>query len=117
VRGLALFEDFNREEIHGIFAPETAFTPQRGTWGLQGTEPIPNREGDFVFFVTFGAKQGRHTFDEGISHDGVLTWQSQPRRTLGEAQTSQLIHHDYDSNSIYLFLRTQKSRPYTYLGR
>jgi hypothetical protein len=97
MKPLRLYEDYNREDVHNIFAPETPFTPQRGLWGIQGTIPIPNRDGDFVFFVTYGARQGQHTFDEGISQDGVLSWQSQPSRTLDEEQTQQLIHHDCDS--------------------
>jgi hypothetical protein len=103
--------------VHEIFSPETNFTPQSGTWGLQGILRIPGRTGDFVFFVTFGSKQGRHTFDEGINYEGVLTWQSQPKQTLKDKQIQQLLHHDCDANSIYLLLRTKDGRPYTYLGR
>ena len=33
---LTQYEDYSREAVHGIFAPETTFTPQAGTWGLQG---------------------------------------------------------------------------------
>ena len=32
---LTPYEDYAREAVHGIFAPETTFTPQAGTWGLQ----------------------------------------------------------------------------------
>jgi len=117
VRPLKLYEDYTRQEVHGIFAPETTFTPQSGTWGLQGIIAIPDREGDFVFFVTFGKRQGQHTFEEVISLQGVLTWQSQPKQSLNSRQIQQVIHHDSDSNSIYLFLRTKADRPYTYLGR
>ena len=37
------YEDYAREAVHGIFAPETTFTPQAGTWGLQGIVAIPER--------------------------------------------------------------------------
>ncbi len=73
---------YSREDVHGIFSPETTFTPQAGTWGLQGIIKIPNREDDFVFFVTYGQSQGDHEFDEGITQDGVLSWQSQPSQTF-----------------------------------
>ena len=63
---LQLHMDYDRREVHDIFEPETAFTPQAGTWGLQGTVPIRHRPGDFVLFVTFGHQQGEHDFDEGI---------------------------------------------------
>src|ERR1051325_10060346 len=73
---LIKYHQYSRKDVHEIFAPETPFIPQAGTWGLQGIIPIPNRPGDFVFFVTFGQRQGDHVFDEGITHNGVLTWQS-----------------------------------------
>ncbi len=33
---LQVGEFFNREDIHSIFSPDSTFTPQAGTWGLQG---------------------------------------------------------------------------------
>lgn len=116
-RELALYGDYTREEVHDIFAPDTPFTPQRGTWGLHGIVRVPEREGDFVFFVTFGQSQGEHVFDEGVTENGVLTWQSQPRQTLEHPVIQQLITHDELRHSIYLFLRTARDRPYTFLGR
>jgi uncharacterized protein DUF3883/uncharacterized protein DUF3427 len=113
---LRLYEDYSREEVHYIFAPDTAFTPQSGTWGLQGIVPIPDRPGDFVFFVTLGQEQAGHVFDEGITEDGVLTWQSQPRQGLSHPQIREFIEHDELRNAIYLFLRTRRGAEYTYLG-
>jgi hypothetical protein len=110
------YEDYSREEVHDIFAPDTAFTPQSGTWGIQGIVPIPDRPGDFVLFVTLGQEQADHVFDEGITEDGVLTWQSQPRQGLRSPQIRQFIEHDELKNSIYLFLRTNRRASYTYLG-
>ena len=117
VRPLRLHEDYSRREVHDIFAPETPFTPQAGTWGLQGIVRIPERPGDYVFFVTFGQQQGEHVFEEGVTEDGVLTWQSQPQQALNSSQIQQFIAHDETQNSIYLFLRTRPGRDYTYLGR
>jgi hypothetical protein len=102
--------------VHDIFAPETPFTPQAGTWGLQGIVAIPNRPGDLVLFVTFGQQQGSDVFEEGITEDGVLSWQSQPKQALHDRQIQQLIQHDELTNTLYLFLRTRKNVPYTYLG-
>lgn len=116
-RPLTLYEDYSRHEVHDIFAPETRFTPQAGTWGLQGIVPIPDRTGDFVFFVTYGKRQGEHLFAEGITADGVLTWQSQPSQSLANAQIQRFITHDDERNSIHLFLRTRAGADYTYLGR
>lgn len=114
---LTLYQDYSRGEVHDIFAPHSPFTPQSGTWGLHGIIPIPGRPGDFIFFVTFGQQQGDHIFDEGITVDGVLSWQSQPRQTLATRQVQQFIHHDELTNTIYLFLRTTSRTKYTYLGR
>ena len=117
VRPLVVHQDYTCQEAHAIFAPSTRFTPQAGTWGLQGIVPVPDRPGDFVFFVTFGQEQGDHVFDEGITADGVLSRQSQPRQDLGDRQIGQLIAHDALHHAIYLFLRTGRRGPYTYLGQ
>jgi Domain of unknown function (DUF3427) len=103
---LQLYSDYDRREVHDIFDPDTPFTPQAGTWGLHGIIPIKDRPGDFVLFVTFGQAQGEHNFDEDVSFDGVLRWQSQPKQTLQDQQIQQFISHDETKNQIYLFLRT-----------
>jgi hypothetical protein len=77
---------------------------------------IPDRPGDLVLFITFGQQQGRHIFDEDITEEGVLSWQSQPKQALHDRQIQQLIHHDELTHALYLFLRTRKNVPYTYLG-
>lgn len=122
MRPLELYSDFTREEVHSIFDPDTSFTPQSGSWGLHGIVPIRDRPGDIVFFVTFGQQQGQHEFDESISTDGVLHWQSQPKQSLSDETIRKLIRHDENTNCIHLFLRTTartkgKPRPYTYLGK
>jgi hypothetical protein len=63
-----------QKEVHDIFDPSSNFLPQRGTWGLQGIILLPDRENDFVFFVTIGRVEGHHEFNEGVTTDGVLTW-------------------------------------------
>jgi hypothetical protein len=117
MKRLVLYQDYTREDVHDIFEPDSRFTPQSGKWGIQGIVPIADREGDFVLFVTFGKKQGTHVFDEGVTKLGVLSWQSQPKQDLTSRTVQRLIAHDDASNSIYLFLRTDQKRPYTYLGR
>jgi hypothetical protein len=116
VPSLELYRRYMREDVHDIFSPDTRFTPQAGTWGLQGIVSVPDRPGDYVFFVTFGQEQSGHVFAEGITTEGVLTWQSQPRQSLSDKQILQFIRHDELRNSIYLFLRTNPSDSYTYLG-
>ena len=57
---LIRYKDYSREEVHNIFSGDSTFTPQAGTWGLQGIVSIPDRDGDYVFFVTFGQSQSGH---------------------------------------------------------
>ncbi|WP_174904440.1 DUF3427 domain-containing protein [Burkholderia pseudomultivorans] len=113
---LTLWNDYTRQDVHAIFSPNTKFTPQAGTWGLQGMVRVPARQGDWVFFVTFGQEQGDHVFDESITEDGVLSWQSQPAQRLTDDVIQELIGHDEQINNIYLFLRTKSRAPYCYLG-
>jgi len=117
MKNLAKFQTYSRKEVHGIFAPDTTFTPQAGTWGLHGFVSIPDRPNDYVFFVTFGQSQGEHQFDEGITDDGVLTWQSQPRQGLSDPKVMSWINHDDLLNNIHLFVRPSKGIEYAYLGR
>jgi hypothetical protein len=113
---LELWKSYTRAEVHAIFSPDTEFTPQAGTWGLHGMVRIPARHGDWVFFVTLGRQQGEHLFDESVTDDGVLSWQSQPAQKLDDSIIRELIDHDDRTNSIHLFLRTRAGRPYAYLG-
>jgi hypothetical protein len=103
MRALVLHEDYSREEVQQIFDPDSKFTPQAGAWGLQGIVKIPKRRGDYVFFVTFGRQQSDHHFDQGISSDGALRWQSQPKQSLADADSKKLISHDEDKYLIYFF--------------
>jgi hypothetical protein len=110
-------KEYDREEVHDIFDPDSEFIKQRGTWGALGVVRIPNRDNDFVFFVTFGTKIADHEFDENITEDGVLTWQSQPSQKLTDPLIRTWINHDEAENTIYLFLRRHKRENYRYLGK
>ena len=113
---LLLYHDYSRENVHDIFSPNTRFIPNTGTWGLQGIVPIHNTQ-NLVLFVTLGSKQGSHTFREGITKDGILNWQSQPKQRLVSPRIIQLIHHNELDHDIHLFFRTHSGQLYTYLGR
>lgn len=116
-RELQLWVEYSREEVHAIFSPNTKFTPRAGTWGLQGMIRVPDRDNDWVFLVTFGQEQGDHVFDESITEDGVLSWQSQPRLGFDSEPIQSLINHDDHGDTIHLFLRAQDRGKYAYLGR
>ena len=117
MRALELWSEYSRMDVHSIFSPDTDFVPQAGTWGIQGMVRVPDRANDWVFFVTFGKEQGEHTFDESITEDGVLSWQSQPRYELNSDVIRALINHDERVSNIRLFLRTNKSSKYAYFGK
>jgi len=117
MKNLELSDRYSREEAHSIFSPDTVFTPQAGTWGLHGIVPVPYRDNDYVFFVTYGQKQGEHEFDEEITEDGVLSWQSQPGQNFQNKHIRNFINHNELINNIYLFLRTKKGVDYQYMGR
>jgi len=116
-RNLNLYEVYSRQEIHSVFSPDSKFSPGAGTWGNHGIIPIPSRENDFVFIVTYGQSVGEHTFDEGITSEGVLSWQSQPSNNLSDTRINKLINHDEINDNIYLFLREKKGLDYKYFGR
>jgi hypothetical protein len=114
---LELSQYYSREQIHGIFSSDTKFTPQAGTWGLHGIVPVPNRGNDYVFFVTYGQQQGGHKFKEGVTDQGILTWQSQPSQGFQNKHIQSFINHNELTSNIYLFLRTKKGADYQYMGR
>lgn len=117
MKNLELSLKYSREEIHNIFAPEAPFTRGSGTWGIMGILPIPSRNNDYVFIVTYGQKQGKHEFDESITDDGVLSWQSQPSQDFKNKNIQNFIKHNELINNIYLFLRTKSGADYQYMGR
>lgn len=116
-RALRLWQTYSRREAHDILAPDTHFRPGTGTWGLQGIVRLQDSPGSYAFFVTFGSKQGDHEFQEAISEDGVLTWQSQPKQDFSSTAIRDFIGHDDRTASIYLFLRTRENVDYTYFGQ
>lgn len=86
VRLLTQFKDYSRREVRDILSPRDSFAPGSGKWGLSGI--VEHRPAEFVFFVTFGSKQGEHQFDEGVTVEGVVSWQSQPGQSLTDPQHS-----------------------------
>ena len=113
---LTIYDKYTRKEVHDHFVPGGHFTPNAGTWGLHGCVLIPNTDHDYVFFVTYGQVQGDHFFQEGISKDGVITWQSQPRQHLKENRVLKWINQEERGDTIHLFVRSKKGLPYTYFG-
>lgn len=122
---LKRYSDYTRKDVHDIFAPEAAFREDAGTWGHKEILPLINepgqmietKSGDFVFFVTLGQSPESHQFAEAITETGRMFWVSQPWMDFQDPQIHQFIQHDITQNNIFLFLRANKSNPYTYLGK
>lgn len=114
---LARYHKYTRKEVHDIFVPGGKFTPNAGTWGLHGCVHVPKTDHDYVFFVTYGQTQAGFVFQEGISSEGVITWQSQPRQHLEEKRVRRWIQQAKFNDRIFLFARPKKGLPYTYLGQ
>ena len=118
---LKLKGSYTREEIHSIFSPHTKFSKGSGTWGNHGKVPIPDKEGDFVFMLSYGVKQGDHAFVESIDKNGTLRWQSQPQQKLTDKDVQTWINHDENFNDIHLFLndgsKEKGGKKYEYMGR
>lgn len=115
-----LYGDYDRKAVHDLFDSSSTFTTGSGLWGIRGIIPLPSA-GDFALFVTFGKQEGEHLFDESISSEGILRWQSEPKQTLNSRRVRELIAHDERQNVVHLFLRTSHLRggvapPFTYLG-
>jgi hypothetical protein len=116
MRKLVKYSDYTREEVQQIFEPDYSYVSGAGTWGIMGVVSIPYSN-DFVFFVTYGSSQAGHIFQEGVTKDGLITWQSQPNQKLSDYRVKRWITHDPSLTDIYLFLRTSKIRPFTYMGK
>lgn len=113
---LELYGKYSRKDVQEIFEPGYQFSRGAGSWGLQGVVSVKDRPNDWVFFVTYGQSQAHHSFEEGITSDGVLTWQSQPSQGLDDRRIQRWINQDPLIDNIYLFLRPRKGDEYYYLG-
>lgn len=109
---------YTREEVNKIFAPEIEYTGH-GTWGQHGFINIKSSPNDFIFYVNLTGSNFDYEFDEYITEDGVLTWQSQRRHKLDHRYMQSLINHNHEVDNIYLFVKKKdKSKnEYMYMGK
>lgn len=108
---------YSRKNVHETFEQKTKFTKGSGYWGISGIIKPDKNKSNFVFFVTAGAEQSHHSFDESINKNGNLKWQSQPSQRLDSPIIEELINHDETKNFVLIFLRNKKSDDYTYMGK
>lgn len=113
---LILYNQYTRKQVRDIMEPDANYTPGAGSWGIAGVINIGGSFDHFVFFVTYGREQAGHVFEEGISEQGILNWQSQPKQHLEEKRVKTWINQSENNCLISLFVRNDKNAPFIYLG-
>lgn len=112
VRGIA----YDRLQISQMFEPGCNFTRGSGRWGLQGIVEVPPKSGNFVFLVTLGKPHEGNPYQDALTEDGHLIWESQSRHKLDSPVIQKMLSHDTEQNNIHLFLRGNSDSDYTYFG-
>lgn len=113
---LIRLQTYNREEIARVFEPEAKFTRGSGRWGISGIVETPRDSGNFVFMVTLGKPDDNNPYQDGLTLDGRLIWESQTRQDFESPTIRKLLVHDPVVNNVHLFLRARKDDKYTYFG-
>lgn len=113
---LIRLQAYNREEIARVFEPEAKFTPGAGRWGMPGIVETPRDSGNFVFMVTLGKSDASNPYQDALTLDGRLIWESQTKQGFDSPTIRKLLVHDPMVNNVHLFLRAQKGDKYTYFG-
>tara|TARA_X000000368_G_C22969458_1_gene684771 strand:- start:203 stop:1192 length:990 start_codon:yes stop_codon:yes gene_type:complete len=109
---------YSRLEVFDIFNPKKPFDQIWKQWGIIKLEKyIDELKDDFIFFLTLGSEQAGHSFDEGISQNGILSWQSQPQNSFRSPNIQKFINHSELLNNIYFFYRENQDENYLYLGK
>ena len=114
--GLILHREYSRQQVHDIIDPETNFTRGAGTWGIHGWIDVGRRGEHYIIFVTHGQEQAGHKFQEAVTTDGILSWQSQPKQGFQNAHVQTWINQHENKCQISLFVRNSKKKDYFYLG-
>lgn len=113
---LTRYQRYTREEIARIFAPNYKFTPGAGSWGISGIVESPKASRNFVFIVTLGKPHPGNPYQDALTKDGFLIWESQTQHTLESEVIKKLITHDHQVNNIHLFVRSSGSTNYVFVG-
>ncbi|SPK74001.1 protein of unknown function [Cupriavidus taiwanensis] len=116
LRSLERFQLYDRREIARIFEPEAKFTRGAGRWGIQGIVETPTDSGNFVFMVTLGKPVEGNPYQDALTLDGYLLWESQTQQNFQSRAIKTLLAHDPHVRNIHLFLRPKEGIEYTYLG-
>lgn len=107
---------YKRFDISQIFEPGCNFIPGAGRWGIPGIVEVPPKSSNFVFLVTLGAPHEGNPYQDALTEDGYLIWESQSRHKLDSPVIQKMLSHDPEQNNIHLFLRGNASSGYMYFG-
>lgn len=120
---LQRYNKYTREQARTILAPDSKpYKRGAGSWGMLGIVPFENQSGlsDYAFFVTLGISISNYSFDEYISENGVLSWQSQPGQDFSNKQIKDFINHNSLPSKVHLFFRPNGNKKehysFVYLG-
>jgi len=113
---LERFQTYNREEIAAIFEPGEKFVRGAGRWGIPGLVETPKDSGNFVFMVTLGKPVEGNPYQDALTIDGYLLWESQTQQNFESQAIRKLLVHYPEERTIHLFLRSKEGIKYTYLG-
>tara|TARA_B100001250_G_scaffold277281_1_gene239741 strand:+ start:201 stop:1187 length:987 start_codon:yes stop_codon:yes gene_type:complete len=109
---------YSREDVYNIFNPAKPFDQIWKQWGIINlVKYVEELKNDYIFFLTLGTEGEGHSFDEGITKNGVLSWQSQEQNNFNSPNIKQFIKHDELLNNIYFFYRENEDDKYMYMGK
>ena len=68
---LVKYESYTREEVHDLISKDTIFQPRTGTGGSTVFIKVPEKEKDYIFFVTFNQSAVDYLFEEKVYQKAV----------------------------------------------
>ncbi|HGM5493644.1 TPA: DUF3427 domain-containing protein, partial [Serratia fonticola] len=111
-----LLSKYNRKDISQLFEPGSKFTVGSGRWGISGIIKLKNDTDDLVFIVTIEKPHSGNPYEDSLTDDGLLYWETQKKMDVDSLFVNRLRAHDHNTSNIHLFLRYQDKTDYTYLG-
>ncbi|HGM4804194.1 TPA: DUF3427 domain-containing protein [Serratia marcescens] len=111
-----LLSKYDREGICQLFEPGTKFTVGSGRWGISGIIKLKNETDDLVFIVTIEKPHAGNPYEDALTDDGQLHWETQKKMSADSDFVQRLKAHDHNVSNIHLFLRYQEKSNYSYLG-
>lgn len=113
---LRRYQQYDRYAISQLFEPGCSFSRGSGRWGIPGIVETPKDSGHFVFLVTLGEPVEGNPYQDAITADGYLVWESQTRHDFESKVIQKLLVHNEQQHNVHLFLRPTSNSDYFYMG-